>query len=474
MDAREPQSLSNPQSLSQDQHLKNQPHAGVHGEDHEIVLMDPTPGFDAFSCFDGEDFNFSDDAFAPLPDFRYLSSPYSSPSPNTSASHPQKTLPTTTFTYTPSSSNSFSSTSSNWKWPFLCSPNAVPGSLPAYSSDMSMQPQPSNPDPSAETDAQLGMDLLGVPVPWDSAELFPLTLDESGGCNNQTFNLDQLCPGFDEVNNNGNGAFEGEEGGESDDLAKFFLEWLKNNKDVISHEDLRSICLKKSTVECAARRLGPDQHGRMQLVKLILSWVQNHHLQKKKTRLQEASQPHANTWFNQTPAFSQVSVDSVPNTNPNLNLDFDMDRAANGCNSWLPTTDPKGFHQSCTTNGAVANSRHYSPVSDLHATDHNISWDQSYNPVFTSYPMTCQARLQTTQYGAASIGPVYNQGQSKTSMASSTKEARRKRMARQRRLLSLQQSRGLRQSDNTAQCGLVRQEKRILKAGTGPALLCRP
>jgi hypothetical protein len=330
-----------------------------------------------------------------------------------------------------------------------------------------MQPQPSNLDPSAETGAQsqLGIDLFGdgsvdgfdFSVPWDSAELFPLTSDESGACSNQTFNLDQLCPGFDEANNNV--AVEGEEKEESDDLAKFFLEWLKNNKDAISPEDLRSIRLNKSTVECAARRLGPDRRGRMQLVKLILSWVQNNHLHRKKARLQEASEPHVNTWFNSTAPFNQVPIDSVPNTNHNLNLDFDMGLAANGCNSLLPTTDPYGFHQSCTTKGSVANNQHYSPVSGLHATDPNMSWDQSYNPAFRGYPMTYQARLQTTQYyGAAPIGPVYNQGQSMTSMASATKEARRKRMARQKRLLSLQQSRGLGKSDNTVQCGLVGQE----------------
>lgn len=242
--AREPQTLSNPQTLAEEEHKnqalipresdQDQHRAEVHGED-QTAVHEPTVGFDAISGLDGEDLIFSDEAFASLPDFRCLSSPSSSPSPNTSASHPQKSLPTST----PSSSSSSSSTSSNW--PFLRSPDAVPaGSLPVCSSEMSIQPQLSNPHPLDDTDVQLGSELLGggvdgfdFSVPWDSADLFSLTLDESGACSDQTFNLDQLCPGFDETNNSGVGV-EGEDKEESDDLAKFFLEWLKNNKDAIS------------------------------------------------------------------------------------------------------------------------------------------------------------------------------------------------------------------------------------------------
>ncbi|KAL5998541.1 B3 domain-containing transcription factor [Asimina triloba] len=68
----------------------------------------------------------------------------------------------------------------------------------------------------------------------------------------------------------------------SDDLAMVFLEWLKSNKEAISPEELRSIRLKRSTIECAAKRLGGGKEGMKQLLKLILAWVQNHHLQKRK------------------------------------------------------------------------------------------------------------------------------------------------------------------------------------------------
>ncbi|VAH67502.1 unnamed protein product [Triticum turgidum subsp. durum] len=74
-------------------------------------------------------------------------------------------------------------------------------------------------------------------------------------------------------------------GSAADDLPRFFMEWLKNNRDCISAEDLRSIRLRRSTIEAAAARLGGGRQGTMQLLKLILTWVQNHHLQKKRPRV---------------------------------------------------------------------------------------------------------------------------------------------------------------------------------------------
>ncbi|KAJ4783027.1 B3 domain-containing transcription factor ABI3 [Rhynchospora pubera] len=464
MDTEEAEALaSNPpnQILTLTQPHRDQVH--MHGDAHN-----PTPGFDAISGLDGDDLIFCDEAFASdLPDFRCLSSP--SPTSAASQLQPPKSLPTTTST--PSSSSSSSSTPSS-TWPFLRASDAGPRSLPGCSSETTMQPlQPSIPDPVADTDTQVylnlldtgGVDEFDLSAPWDSSELFPLTVDVSGACTDQPFNFDLPCPGIDETNNNS--ALEGgpkEEGG--DDLAQFFLEWLKNNKDAISPEDLRSIRLKKSTIECAARRLGADRRGRMQLVKLILSWVQNHHLQRKKARLQEADQPHANAnsdaRLNHTPAFNQaVPVDSVQNSNPNvLNMDFDMGHTTSGCNSWFQPTNSYNFPPSCSANtSATGNSQLFSPVSELHATDPNMSWDQSYNTAFQNYPMTYQAGLQATQYNAAPVSPLYQQGQGVSSMESATKEARKKRMARQRRILSLQQSRALGQSDNPVQCGFVGQ-----------------
>uniref|UniRef100_A0A803MLK2 TF-B3 domain-containing protein n=1 Tax=Chenopodium quinoa TaxID=63459 RepID=A0A803MLK2_CHEQI len=84
------------------------------------------------------------------------------------------------------------------------------------------------------------------------------------------------------VGQNSGGCGDGEPDSSPDDLALVFFEWLKSNKEAISAEDLRNIKIKKSTIENAAKRLGGGKEGMKQLLKLILQWVQNHHLQNKK------------------------------------------------------------------------------------------------------------------------------------------------------------------------------------------------
>ncbi|OIS98304.1 b3 domain-containing transcription factor abi3 [Nicotiana attenuata] len=65
------------------------------------------------------------------------------------------------------------------------------------------------------------------------------------------------------------------------ELALMFFEWLKQNKDNISAEDMRSIKLKRSTIESASKQLGSTKEGKKQLLRLILDWVEQHRLQKK-------------------------------------------------------------------------------------------------------------------------------------------------------------------------------------------------
>uniref|UniRef100_A0A803PGA0 non-specific serine/threonine protein kinase n=2 Tax=Cannabis sativa TaxID=3483 RepID=A0A803PGA0_CANSA len=66
-----------------------------------------------------------------------------------------------------------------------------------------------------------------------------------------------------------------------DDMAMVFLDWLKNNKETVSAEDLRSVKIKKSTIEAAAKRLGGGKEAMKQLLKLVLEWVKTNHLQKR-------------------------------------------------------------------------------------------------------------------------------------------------------------------------------------------------
>ncbi|KAJ0528583.1 putative transcription factor B3-Domain family [Helianthus annuus] len=79
----------------------------------------------------------------------------------------------------------------------------------------------------------------------------------------------------------------GDGGGRLDELGAMFFEWLKSNKELISAEDMKKIKLKKSTVECASKRLGSSQEGKKQLLKLILEWVQQHQLQRKNNGIVE-------------------------------------------------------------------------------------------------------------------------------------------------------------------------------------------
>ncbi|CAI9107483.1 OLC1v1006843C1 [Oldenlandia corymbosa var. corymbosa] len=111
------------------------------------------------------------------------------------------------------------------------------------------------------------------------------------------------------------------------ELGDIFLEWLKQNKDYISAEDMRSIKLKRSTVDCALKRLGTTKEGKKQLLKLILEWVEQYQLQKKRAREQQQQQ-----FIN-------------PNPNPNVDLNCNpIPSDPNHCFSpspaWAPPPPP--------------------------------------------------------------------------------------------------------------------------------------
>lgn len=282
------------------------------------AFQDLMAGFDAISWLDGEDFIFSEEAITSSTDFGCLSSPSFS-LPHSCAMHPQnKALTNPTANSYPSFA--FSSSFPSSTWATLQASSCVPRSLPQCSSKMSVQSLVSNPIPIA--DMQLGV---------NSSEQFPgdvLMVDELGERTIQPSKYDLSCAGFGKMNNNG--VIEGEKKESNDDVAKFILEWLEKNKDVISPEDLRSIRLKKSTIACAERRLGPGPRGRMQLVQLILAWVQNHHLKKKRRRLQEPDKSDVILWGNPLPLSNQVPIDSILNLNlnPNIGIAFEMGQVA--------------------------------------------------------------------------------------------------------------------------------------------------
>ncbi|KAL0435512.1 UNVERIFIED_CONTAM: B3 domain-containing transcription factor ABI3 [Sesamum radiatum] len=123
------------------------------------------------------------------------------------------------------------------------------------------------------------------------------------------------------------------------ELAMIFFEWLKQNKDYISAEDMRSIKLKRSTIESASKRLGSTKEGKKQLLKLILEWVEQYQLQKKRMRESGPQSPYA---YQETVQNSDPN--SNPNPNPNPNFSYSpLPPDPNACFStspWMPPAPP--------------------------------------------------------------------------------------------------------------------------------------
>lgn len=212
----------------------------------------------------------------------------------------------------------------------------------------------------------------------------------------------------------------------SEDLAKVFLEWLKSNRDSISPEDLRSIKLKKSTIEAAARRLGGGTQGMMQLLKLILTWVQNHHLERKK-RSQRDQSPCPP--LNPNPSYNyEHGVTWV------LNSPYQMDQSSFPCYAHVPS--PAFHFQNTTGNQQFSPAPEFlDPATAWHA-HFGTSQAHHYSPLpptpFTAVPIAggCfPVQFQSNQF--------FQPSDRLTRMASATKEARKKRMARQRRVSAL-------------------------------------
>ncbi|GJN16955.1 hypothetical protein PR202_gb03985 [Eleusine coracana subsp. coracana] len=412
-----------------------------------------------------DDFMFADDTFPSLPDFPCLSSPSSS-------------------TYSSSSSSSSNSSSAY-------TTNTAGGGGGG---------EPSEPASAAEgfdalEDIDQILDFASLSVPWDSEPLFP----DVGMMIEDAMSAPPHPVGdfpADGGRGHGKALLEGAAGGEEeacmgtagDDLARFFMEWLTNNRESISAEDLRGIRLRRSTIEAAAARLGGGRQGTMQLLKLILTWVQNYHLQKKRPRggATEDAAPassgsqhgHHAHQLSSPPDVAAATTSWAP-----YQQSFTPSPTAYGEGN---TVYPSGgqqqytFHhqQSCGTSSVVVNSQPFSPppaaavVGDMHAASGGgntttISWPQAHQqyvqfPAGASsstggspYPMAAAARVvphhQPFAPAAAGFaGPhQYSMGSQQQQQrmvvgvveASATKEARKKRMAKQRRLSCLQQQR---------------------------------
>jgi hypothetical protein len=269
-----------------------------------------------------------------------------------------------------------------------------------------------------DIDELLNFATLSDSMPWEDEPLFP---DDVGMMIEDAISTDH--PPATGHGGAGNAASEAAASGgaqedsssPADDLPRFFMQWLTNNRDCISAEDLRSIRLRRSTIEAAAARLGGGRQGTMQLLKLILTWVQNHHLQKKRPRVDdELHSPGANPGY-EFPAETGAAATSWP---------MPYQQAAYGGEAIYP------FQQS----GSTSSQPFSPPAADMQAA--NMPWPQQYAPFpgAASYPMPTPVAVAAPGFG---VCPQRMAG----TEPSASKEARKKRMARQRRLSCLQQQR---------------------------------
>lgn len=237
---------------------------------------------------------------------------------------------------------------------------------------------------------------------------------------------------------------------QDDDLATVFLEWLKNNKETVSAEDLRKVKIKKATIESAARRLGGGKKAMKQLLKLILEWVQTNHLQRRRTTTTTTN--NSNLSYQQS-----YQQDPFQNPNPsNNNLIPQSDQTCFSPSTWVPPppqppppqqaffSDP-GFSYMPAPNYPPP------PPEYLPLLESPPSWPQPQSGPMPhqqfAMPNSQFSPFQEPGGGFAGYNmnpyqyPYLPSGQMRDQRllrlcSSATKEARKKRMARQRRFLS--------------------------------------
>ncbi|XP_078447583.1 AP2/B3-like transcriptional factor family protein [Wolffia australiana] len=193
------------------------------------------------------DLLFSDEAFPSLPEFPCLSSPSNAACPSSSSS---------------SNSSSERDHHDNHHHHHDQMEHAD-GQASSSAMGDGRRDQPA----AIDSECSMYVDLLGSSdESWDPFSLFPEDLD-----------AEELLLHEGEAYPK-----QAEQGEQVEDLASVFLEWLRNNKESISPEDLRSIKLKRSTIESAAHSLGGGRDGMKKLLQLILTWVQSTHLHKRR------------------------------------------------------------------------------------------------------------------------------------------------------------------------------------------------
>ncbi|XP_042385818.1 regulatory protein viviparous-1-like isoform X2 [Zingiber officinale] len=212
--------------------------------------------------------------------------------------------------------------------------------------------------------------------------------------------------------------------------ARIFLDWLKNNRDAISPEHLRSIKLKRATIEGAAWWFGRTKQGRTQLLRLILTWVQNHHLHRNRPVLPNSDhREYAGTyggasWIPGAASPPQALLATVGNGGVEMMCPSTLVAGPYGCRHC----------SAAPTSSVMVNSQSFSPATEFVDVAAAGPWP-ALPPQFASFPS-----MAPPQYSGGFMNnfhPMYHPGTGQrlggAGVASATKEARKKRMARQRR-----------------------------------------
>ncbi|XP_047975769.1 B3 domain-containing transcription factor ABI3 [Salvia hispanica] len=252
------------------------------------------------------------------------------------------------------------------------------------------------------------MDLIDCNELWDPSSVFQ--------SENPQELVEEQAPAVAEDETGGLSFLQGDA-----ELAMIFLEWLKQNKDYISAEDMRSIKLKRSTIESASKKLGTTSEGKKQLLRLILDWVEQHRLQKK-----AAPAPFP---FHETAHFG----DSI---NPNPNFIYNPDPNAP---QWMQPQQEVALHpsfaQPMPMNQGVVNGIPLQHSAEYPMMEHAPSW--AMPPPFQQQqfsPFPENGGTVVNRYGNPYQMYDPNGDRVMRLGASATKEARKKRMARQRKL----------------------------------------
>ncbi|MCD9560681.1 manganese peroxidase [Datura stramonium] len=228
------------------------------------------------------------------------------------------------------------------------------------------------------------------------------------------------------------------------ELALMFFEWLKQNRDYISAEDMRSIKLKRSTIESASKRLGSTKEGKKQLLRLILDWVEQHRLQKK--QMKEAEDINQQSLQNSAPYNSTVGSD--PNACFYPSPWIATPTAYNPLFPDSTTVMAAGPVQGCIgdpyTNGSLFTPQTMSGSANSPASAEYLPMDSSQSWFPSQFTMAAASLYNqfpdndSTNNVAAADNPYQlfdGKGERLVRLGScATKEARKNRMARQRRV----------------------------------------